>query len=127
MKTRSWTYVGLSRAGATVTLACCNLDKAEVARQRVVREAPGSQPRVLPLDLSDPRLERAYDRWGAYSHSKLVNRLFTAALHRRLADAGSLVTAVGQQPHGSAGVAAEWDDRDLLEDARRGPEGEGQE
>jgi NAD(P)-dependent dehydrogenase (short-subunit alcohol dehydrogenase family) len=47
------TALGLSRAGAHVTLACRNLEKAEVARERIVREAPASRPRVLHLDLAD--------------------------------------------------------------------------
>jgi NAD(P)-dependent dehydrogenase (short-subunit alcohol dehydrogenase family) len=180
------TALGLSRAGAVVTLACRNVDKAEVARQRIVREVPGSRPRVLQLDLADlesvrdaaetllaeggaldilvnnaglmavdeartaqgfemqygvnhlghfaltgrllpmleqapagrvvnvasmghraarglpnPRLERPYDRWGSYFHSKLDNLLFTAALQRRLVDAGSSITAVAAHPGGS--------------------------
>jgi short subunit dehydrogenase len=31
---------------------------------------------------ADPRLERRYDRWQAYFHSKLANLLFTAELQR---------------------------------------------
>jgi len=52
--------------------------------------------------LPDPRLERPYDRWGAYFHSKLDNLLFTAALQERLDAAGSPVTAVAAHPGGSA-------------------------
>ena len=180
------TALGLSRAGAQVTLACRNLDKAEAAREYIAREAPGSRPCVLSLDLADlesvreladrllaegapvdilvnnaglmavdearsaqgfemqygvnhlghfaltgrllpllrqapagrivnvasmghraayglpdPRLERPYDRWGAYFHSKLDNILFTAELQRRLSEAGSPVTAVAAHPGGS--------------------------
>jgi NAD(P)-dependent dehydrogenase (short-subunit alcohol dehydrogenase family) len=48
------TALGLSRAGASVMLACRNLDKAKVACEHVMTEAPGSPPpRVLPLDLAD--------------------------------------------------------------------------
>ena len=181
------TAIGLSRAGATVTLACRNLDKAMAAREHIVSEAPGSPPpRVLPLDLADldsvrdlaerllteggpldmlinnaglmaideartaqgfemqygvnhlghfaltgrllpllhqapagrvvnvasmghraarglpdPRLERPYDRWAAYFHSKLDNLLFTNALQRELDDLGSSVTAVAAHPGAS--------------------------
>lgn len=52
--------------------------------------------------LPDPRLERPYDRWGAYFHSKLDNLLFTSALQERLDAAGSPVTAVAAHPGGSA-------------------------
>jgi NAD(P)-dependent dehydrogenase (short-subunit alcohol dehydrogenase family) len=51
---------------------------------------------------ADPRLERPYDRWQAYFHSKLANLLFTAELSRRLAAAGAPTIAVAAHPGGSA-------------------------
>lgn len=50
---------------------------------------------------ADPRLERPYDRWQAYFHSKLANLLFTAELQRRLAAAGAPTIAVAAHPGGS--------------------------
>jgi NAD(P)-dependent dehydrogenase (short-subunit alcohol dehydrogenase family) len=50
---------------------------------------------------ADPRLERPYDRWQAYFHSKLANLLFTAELQRRLAAAGAGTIAVAAHPGGS--------------------------
>jgi NAD(P)-dependent dehydrogenase (short-subunit alcohol dehydrogenase family) len=50
---------------------------------------------------ADPRLERRYDRWQAYFHSKLANLLFTAELQRRLAGAGASTIAVAAHPGGS--------------------------
>ena len=50
---------------------------------------------------ADPRLERRYDRWQAYFHSKLANLLFTAELQRRLAAAGASTIAVAAHPGGS--------------------------
>jgi NAD(P)-dependent dehydrogenase (short-subunit alcohol dehydrogenase family) len=50
---------------------------------------------------ADPRMERPYDRWQAYFHSKLANLLFTAELQRRLAAAGAGTIAVAAHPGGS--------------------------
>ncbi|MGV9862125.1 oxidoreductase [Rhodococcus koreensis] len=41
---------------------------------------------------------RKYNRWSAYGQSKLANLLFTYELQRRLAAAGSPVTAVAAHP-----------------------------
>ncbi|MBZ5735410.1 SDR family NAD(P)-dependent oxidoreductase [Nocardioides sp. TRM66260-LWL] len=49
----------------------------------------------------DPTLERRYDRWNAYFHSKLDNLYFTAELQRRAAAAGSHLTALAAHPGGS--------------------------
>ena len=49
----------------------------------------------------DPRLERRYDRWQAYFHSKLANLLFTAELQRRLAAADASTIAVAAHPGAS--------------------------
>ena len=50
---------------------------------------------------ADPLLQRPYDRWNAYFHSKLDNLLFTAELQRRLTEAGSHVTAMVAHPGGA--------------------------
>lgn len=50
---------------------------------------------------ADPRLERPYERWQAYFHSKLANLLFTAELQRRLAASGAGTIAVAAHPGGS--------------------------
>jgi protochlorophyllide reductase len=65
--------------------------------------------RLLPLLLATPgsrvatmsRLERRYDRWQAYFHSKLANLLFTAELQRRLAAADASTIAVAAHPGAS--------------------------
>lgn len=50
---------------------------------------------------ADPTLQRPYDRWNAYFHSKLDNLLFTAELQRRATAAGSALTAMTAHPGGS--------------------------
>jgi NAD(P)-dependent dehydrogenase (short-subunit alcohol dehydrogenase family) len=52
--------------------------------------------RVCVADLSFER--RRYERWIAYSQSKLANLLFTLELSRRLAEAGSTVRATACHP-----------------------------
>ena len=42
--------------------------------------------------------EKRYERWPAYFQSKLANLLFTAELHRRLAQAGVATIAVAAHP-----------------------------
>jgi NAD(P)-dependent dehydrogenase (short-subunit alcohol dehydrogenase family) len=49
----------------------------------------------------DPRLDRPYQRWGAYFRSKLANLHFTAELQRRLRRAGAPTIAVAAHPGGS--------------------------
>jgi NAD(P)-dependent dehydrogenase (short-subunit alcohol dehydrogenase family) len=44
---------GLARKGATVILACRNLDKSEAARQQICREYPEAKTELMQLDLSD--------------------------------------------------------------------------
>lgn len=51
---------------------------------------------IDPDDLNWER--RRYDRWRAYSQSKLANLLFTYELDRRLTAAGSTVKAVAAHP-----------------------------
>lgn len=51
------------------------------------------------IDLRDLNWEhRRYNRWQAYSQSKLANLLFTYELQRRLAAAGSTLRAVAAHP-----------------------------
>jgi NAD(P)-dependent dehydrogenase (short-subunit alcohol dehydrogenase family) len=49
--------------------------------------------RFVPLDLTDPQLERGYSGNRAYSQSKLANMLFTLELDRRLTGTGILSLA----------------------------------
>lgn len=51
------------------------------------------------IDLSDLNFERRkYERWRAYSQSKLANLLFVGELQRRLTAAGSPVRALAAHP-----------------------------
>lgn len=50
---------------------------------------------------ADPLLQRPYDRWNAYFHSKLDNLLFTAELQRRATAHGARLTAVAAHPGAS--------------------------
>ena len=50
------------------------------------------------IDFEDLNAERRYGRWSAYCQSKLANLLFTLELQRRLAAAGSPVTAHAAHP-----------------------------
>lgn len=50
---------------------------------------------------ADPTLQRRYDRWNAYFHSKLDNLLFTAELQRRATEAGSRLSVMTAHPGGS--------------------------
>jgi NAD(P)-dependent dehydrogenase (short-subunit alcohol dehydrogenase family) len=52
--------------------------------------------RRVPLD--DPRGERSYQRWPAYSASKLANLQFTLELDRRARAAGMDLTSVAAHP-----------------------------
>lgn len=65
---------------------------------RVVTVASGAH-RMGRIDLDDLNWEsRRYDRWRAYGQAKLANLLFTLELQRRLAEAGSRVSAVAAHP-----------------------------
>src|SRR5690348_14116401 len=52
--------VGLARKGAQVIMACRSLDKAERARQDVLRRAPGASLEVMALDLCSLASIRAF-------------------------------------------------------------------
>ncbi|WP_432904415.1 oxidoreductase [Micromonospora matsumotoense] len=67
-------------------------------RGRVVTVA-SSAHRAGKIDLADPNWEhRPYRAFPAYAQSKLANLLFTAELHRRLAEVGSPVLATAAHP-----------------------------
>ncbi len=62
-----------------------------------------SMHRAGRMNFDDLMFEaRRYDRWGAYSQSKLANLLFTSELARRLAAKGSPIVAVAAHPGYSA-------------------------
>jgi len=50
------------------------------------------------IHFDDLQWEKSYDRWGAYSQSKLANLLFAYEFQRRLAAAGIDVKSVGCHP-----------------------------
>jgi NAD(P)-dependent dehydrogenase (short-subunit alcohol dehydrogenase family) len=67
-------------------------------RDRVVTVS-STMHRVGRIRLDDLNWERGhYERWMAYSQSKLANLLFTSELQRRLHEAGSDVRAVAAHP-----------------------------
>jgi NAD(P)-dependent dehydrogenase (short-subunit alcohol dehydrogenase family) len=77
--------------------ALTNLLLPRIADRVVTVSSPAH--RVGRIDLDDLNWERRrYQRWGAYSQSKLANLLFTLELERRLREAGSAVRAVAAHP-----------------------------
>ena len=68
----------------------------------------GERPRVVTVSsnlhrrgrmrFDDPNWHRDYDRWAAYSQSKLANLLFTFELQRRSARAGLPLAALAAHP-----------------------------
>ena len=50
------------------------------------------------IHFDDLQWEKKYERWGAYTQSKLANLLFTHELQRRFADAGIHAISVGCHP-----------------------------
>jgi NAD(P)-dependent dehydrogenase (short-subunit alcohol dehydrogenase family) len=65
---------------------------------RIVNVASGAHRRVPGLDFDDLQSRRRYSAFSVYSASKLANVLFTSELARRLAQAGSRVTANAMHP-----------------------------
>ncbi|MEO0895915.1 MAG: oxidoreductase [Bacteroidota bacterium] len=53
------------------------------------------------INFSDLQSEQNYDKFGAYSQSKLANILFTKELQKRLAGAGKNIEAMAAHPGGS--------------------------
>lgn len=73
----------LARHGAHVVLACRSIDKAEAARDRIVREAPGAEVEVAALDLSSLASVKAFaDQWDG-PLDLLVNNAGVMAPPRR--------------------------------------------
>jgi NAD(P)-dependent dehydrogenase (short-subunit alcohol dehydrogenase family) len=64
---------------------------------RVVTLASGLHRRGK-IDFDDLQGERSYDKWRAYSQSKLANLLFTYELQRRASAAGTALRAVAAHP-----------------------------
>ena len=50
------------------------------------------------IHFDDLQWEKSYDRWGAYSQSKLANLLFAYELQRQLSATGSQLISVGCHP-----------------------------
>jgi NAD(P)-dependent dehydrogenase (short-subunit alcohol dehydrogenase family) len=48
-----YTALELARAGATTILACRNLEKAEIASDRIKAEVPNARIEIVRIDLSD--------------------------------------------------------------------------
>ncbi len=55
----------------------------------------------FPIDLDDVRAEGSYNRFGAYTRSKLSNLAFAYELHRRLSAVGARTISVAAHPGGS--------------------------
>ncbi|MCX5933028.1 MAG: SDR family NAD(P)-dependent oxidoreductase, partial [Cyanobacteria bacterium] len=67
------------------------------ANARVVTVTSGAQY-FGRIAFDDLQSERRYDRWAAYSQSKLANVMFALELHERLAAAGSTVASLAAHP-----------------------------
>jgi NAD(P)-dependent dehydrogenase (short-subunit alcohol dehydrogenase family) len=72
-----------------------------VAGSRVVTVASLGHWAPFRFDLDDLRAERRYNRFAAYSRSKLANLLFAYELQRRLATAGAPTLSLAAHPGGS--------------------------
>lgn len=59
------------RRSAHVIMACRNLDKADQARQSIVRELPGAELELLPLDLRSFDSVRRFVREVQSRHAKV--------------------------------------------------------
>jgi protochlorophyllide reductase len=72
----------------------------------LLRERPGARVVTVTsgaqyfgrIAFDDLQGERRYDRWGAYSQSKLANVMFALELQRRLAEQGSPVLSLAAHP-----------------------------
>ncbi|MFC4453653.1 SDR family NAD(P)-dependent oxidoreductase [Deinococcus sonorensis] len=100
---RTWALNHL--APMELTLALLPLLTASVPA-RIVNVASGLYAEAIRFD--DLQAERRYSTFGAYTHAKLANLLFTRALARRLAGTGVTVNAV------NPGIVA----TDIARDAR---------
>jgi len=77
-----------------------NLQAAAAAHgaARIINVASGAHQRVRGLDFDDLQSTRHYSMFPVYGASKLANLLFNSELARRLARAGSAVTANAMHP-----------------------------
>ena len=72
-----------------------------VEGSRVVTVASLGHWAPFGFDLDDVRAAESYNRFAAYSRSKLANLLFAYELHRRLTAAGAATISVAAHPGGS--------------------------
>lgn len=72
-----------------------------VEGSRIVTVASMGHWLPFRVDLDDVRAQGSYNRFAAYSRSKLANLLFTYELHRRLTAAGARTVALAAHPGGS--------------------------
>ena len=72
-----------------------------VPGSRVVTVASLGHWAPFGFDLDDVRAAESYNRFAAYSRSKLANLLFAYELHRRLTAAGAATISVAAHPGGS--------------------------
>jgi len=73
----------------------------DVEGSRVVTVASLGHWAPVAFDLDDVRAKGSYNRFVAYSRSKLANLLFAYELHRRLTAAGARTISVAAHPGGS--------------------------
>lgn len=92
------THIGVNHLGhfALTALLVGLLASAPAARVVNVSSMAHRNGKVNLDDLMWER--RAYERWGAYSQSKLANLLFTLEADRRLAAAGSPIKVLAAHP-----------------------------
>ena len=62
---------GLASKGATVIMACRNLEKAEAARQRIMQEVPQGDVHVEHLDLADLKSVTAFSEAMKRKHAQI--------------------------------------------------------
>jgi len=80
------TAKALAGAGATVLMGCRNAEKAQAAREEIVRDVPGAEVEIVALDLGDlSSVERAADEVSARDDSLdvLINNAGVMAPPRR--------------------------------------------
>ncbi len=73
----------------------------DVEGSRVITVASNGHWAPFALDLDDIRAEDRYNRFVAYSRSKLANLLFAYGLHRRLVAGGAETASLAAHPGGS--------------------------
>jgi len=73
-----------------------------LGQARVVTVSSQMHRAATRAPLGDPRSERKYRKWGAYSESKLANLMFMRELDRRAGAAGLGLTSVAAHPGYSA-------------------------